>query len=213
MALRFIKRTYNRMFLVKDPMPPYASHVVQIGDPVLRNKASPVPLEKIGTKEVQNLIYIIKSLMKKSNLIGLAAPQIGIPFQIFVIHFPHPSHYFSKEEIILKGMEHVENQVWINPELKVLDHQKVTFNESCASFKGYSADVPRYKRVLLTGINENGEKKTLDAKEWTARIVQHEMDHLNGVMYSDRMVLKSLCCTGWHTINQFQGFVELRYEN
>lgn len=43
------------MFLVKDPMPPYASHVVQIGDPVLRNKASPVPLEKIGTKEVQNV--------------------------------------------------------------------------------------------------------------------------------------------------------------
>lgn len=55
MALRFIKRTYNRMFLAKDPRPPYASHVVQIGDPVLRNKASQVPLEKIGTKEVQNV--------------------------------------------------------------------------------------------------------------------------------------------------------------
>jgi len=115
-----------------------------------------------------------------------------------------------------------------------LDHEKVTFTESCASFKGYSADVPRYKRVLLTGkiisclytswfpcylfkwfilgIDQNGEKKTLDAKEWTARIVQHEMDHLKGVMYSDRMVLDSLSCTGWHTINQFQGFVELRYE-
>lgn len=55
MVLRFIRRTYNRMFLAKDPMPPYASHVVQIGDPVLRNKASPVPSEKIGTKEVQNV--------------------------------------------------------------------------------------------------------------------------------------------------------------
>jgi len=66
---------------------------------------------------------------------------------------------------------------------------------------------------FILGIDENGEKKTLDAKEWTARIVQHEMDHLNGVMYSDRMVLDSLCCTGWHTINKYQGFVELRYEN
>lgn len=49
--------------------------------------------------------------MKKSNLIGLAGPQIGVPFQIFVINFPHPSNYFSKEEITLKGMEHVKNQV------------------------------------------------------------------------------------------------------
>jgi len=55
MALRLIKRTYNRMFLAKDPVPPYTSHVVQIGDPVLRGKASPVPSEKIGTKELQNV--------------------------------------------------------------------------------------------------------------------------------------------------------------
>lgn len=116
------------------------------------------------------LIYILKSLIKRSNLIGLSAPQVGIPLQIFVIDFPHPSKFFSKEEINLKEMEHIANQViriacviiviimvlylqvWINPELKVLDHAKVTFNESCASFKGYSADVPRFKRVLLTGI-------------------------------------------------------------
>lgn len=66
---------------------------------------------------------------------------------------------------------------------------------------------------LILGIDEKGEKKTLDAKGWTARIVQHEMDHLNGVMFTDRMVPTSLCCTGWHTINNYQGFVELRYEN
>jgi len=52
--------------------------------------------------------------MKKSNLIGLAAPQVGVPLQIFVIHFPHPYKYFSKEEITLKDMEHVKNQVSIN---------------------------------------------------------------------------------------------------
>lgn len=51
--------------------------------------------------------------MKKSNLIGLAAPQVGVPFQIFVIHFPHPHKYFSTEEITLKNMEHVKNQVGI----------------------------------------------------------------------------------------------------
>lgn len=55
MALRFIKRTYNRMFLAKDPKPPYTSHVVQIGDPVLRCKAFSVPSEKIGTKELHNV--------------------------------------------------------------------------------------------------------------------------------------------------------------
>lgn len=62
MALRLIKRTYNRMFLAKDQKPPYTRHVVQIGDPVLRNKALPVPLEKIGTKEVQNVRTIGKRL-------------------------------------------------------------------------------------------------------------------------------------------------------
>lgn len=51
--------------------------------------------------------------IKKSNLIGLAAPQIGVPFQLFVIHFPHPSKFYSKEEITMKEMEHIENQVII----------------------------------------------------------------------------------------------------
>lgn len=55
MAWRLIKRTYNRMFLAKNPKPPYTNHVVQIGDPVLRNKASPIPPEKINTKEIQNV--------------------------------------------------------------------------------------------------------------------------------------------------------------
>lgn len=201
------------MFLMKDPKPPYTGHVVQIGDPVLRNKALSIPLNNINTKEIQNIVHILRSLTKRLDLIGLAAPQIGVSLQMFVINFPHPSKYFSKEEVSVKEMEHIDNQVWINPELKVLNYEKVTFNESCASFKGYSADVPRYKRVLLTGIDENGEKKTLDARGWTARIVQHEMDHLNGMMFTDRMVLSSLCCTGWHTINKYQGFVELRYEN
>lgn len=65
---------------------------------------------------------------------------------------------------------------------------------------------------LILGMNENGENKTLDAKGWTARIVQHEIDHLNGIMFTDRMIPSSLCCTGWHSINEYQGFVELRYE-
>jgi len=213
MIWRFIQRTYKRMFLVKNSKPPYSSHVVQIGDPVLRTKSWPVNLESINTKEIQNLIHILKSLMERSDLVGLAAPQVGIPLQIFVIHFPHPHKYFSKEEIILKKIEHVKNQVWINPELKVLDHVTVTHNESCASFKGYTADVPRFNRVLLTGFNADGEKKILDAQGWTARIIQHEMDHLNGIMFTDQMVSSSLCCTGWDTINKYQGFVELRYDS
>lgn len=61
----------------------------------------------------------MKSLMKKSSLIGLAAPQVGIPFQIFIIHFPKPSHFFSKEEIMLKGMEHVNEQVSLKSNYKI----------------------------------------------------------------------------------------------
>ncbi|XP_050423308.1 peptide deformylase, mitochondrial-like [Adelges cooleyi] len=213
MVLRYIKRTYNRMFLAKPSKPPFANHVAQIGDPVLRNKAFPIDDDGIRSKEIQNLISVLKSTIKRCDLIGLAAPQVGIPLQLFVINFPHPLKHYSKEEVCLKQMEHVEQQVWINPEVKILDHTIVTFNESCASFKGYSADVPRYSRILLTGVNENGETQKLDAKGWTARIIQHEMDHLDGIMFSDRMIVNTLCCTGWDTINKFQGFVELRYEN
>lgn len=77
---------------------------------------------------------------------------------------------------------------------------------------GYSAEVPRYKNIQLTGFNENGEDITLSAHGWCARVIQHEVDHLNGILYTDIMNGKSFCCSGWDKINQNGGRVELRYD-
>lgn len=77
--------------------------------------------------------------------------------------------------------------------------------------KGFSADVPRFHKILLTGLDQNGQDLEIEAKGWTARIIQHEMDHLNGVLYTDLMDRKSLACSCWTVINERGGKVELPY--
>lgn len=78
--------------------------------------------------------------------------------------------------------------------------------------KGFSAEVPRFYQVQLTGLDENAEDLKIEAKGWTARIIQHEMDHLNGVLYTDLMDRKSLVCSCWAVVNERNGRVELPYD-
>uniref|UniRef100_A0A1A9VP02 Peptide deformylase n=1 Tax=Glossina austeni TaxID=7395 RepID=A0A1A9VP02_GLOAU len=87
--------------------------------------------------------------------------------------------------------------VMINPTLKVLDYDKRKFLESCMSVKGYSAEVERYRSVLLTGVDDRNNKQVLTLKGWNARIAQHEMDHLDGKLYIDHMDPSTFHCTCW----------------
>lgn len=79
------------------------------------------------------------------------------------------------------------------------------FHEGCASVCGYTAEVPRYEEVLLTGYNEKADAVELKLKGWTARIAQHEVDHLNGKVFIDIMNRKSFTCSTWEAINAYGG--------
>lgn len=77
--------------------------------------------------------------------------------------------------------------------------------------KGYSAEVPRYSEILLSGFDENGRNRELALKGWNARIAQHEMDHLNGVIYTDVMKKDTFACTCWQAVNAKRGRVSIYF--
>lgn len=91
------------------------------------------------------------------------------------------------------------------------DYNKKVFAEACASVRGYSAEVPRYAGVTLTGLNRDGDKHQLQLKGWNARIAQHEMDHLNGVVFTDIMNRQTLSCTCWHMVNVKEGRLNIPF--
>nr|XP_018908444.1 PREDICTED: peptide deformylase, mitochondrial-like [Bemisia tabaci] len=195
----------------KLPIPPY-KHIVQLGDPILRYKAEPVPLSEIGTPEFCQIIGLMAKALEIFNIAGLSAPQIGVGKRIMAFQYPRSkdSTYDEKSYKAME-MEEVPLQFWINPELKILDWDKVSHPEGCASLKGLCADVPRYKKVALKGYDERGQEKTLEASGWTARIIQHEMDHLDGDFFVDKMVPKTLKNSGWQLINLKQGRIKLDF--
>lgn len=191
--------------------PPY-THIVQVGDPVLRQKSHPVPLDAIKSKELNFFIDQMVQVMRDYKLAGIAAPQMGMNLQIIIMEFSDElKREFSSEIYKVREMETLPLTVLINPELKVTDFTKRTYDEACASVCGFKGEVTRYAAVTVTALNRNGEKQELNLKGWNARIAQHEMDHLNGIVYTDVMNRQSFSCTCWHKVNLRQGDVTLAF--
>jgi peptide deformylase len=125
--------------------------------------------------------------------VGLAAPQVGVPLQLVVIE-DQQAYINQLPAELVKRLERVAVplQVLINPKLSVEDLDLVEQFEGCLSLAGYSAIVPRAKRVRVDCWNEKAEAITIHAHGWYARILQHEIDHLNGTLFVDRMNPRSL---------------------
>ncbi|XP_059474853.1 peptide deformylase, mitochondrial-like [Neocloeon triangulifer] len=205
------RQIYQDFWRPPPPKPPY-SHICQIGDPILRAKAGQVKLEEIKSKDIQNVIKTMKKSMAGYKAVGLAAPQVGIPLRIITFNFSEDMlQTIDKQMIKTKEMEVIPFKVFINPELKVADTKKVKFPEACESVKGYSADVPRFYSVTLTGFDESGKKVEWNAKGWSARIIQHEMDHLDGRLYTDIMVKETFTFGYWHNVNIRSGRFNLSF--
>ncbi|CAH1646898.1 unnamed protein product [Spodoptera littoralis] len=186
-------------------IPPY-DHVVQIGDPTLRKISEPVSIDKIKTTEIQNIIKKLEYVISKYGSLGMSAPQIGVNLRIFAMrHTVKQIASVPGELARLRGMEEVPFTVYINPKLKVVDYTKIIHSEGCESVQGYLADVPRYKAVQVTGLNAEGVEKSQVYKDWSARIAQHEMDHLDGKIYTDIMDRKTLTCSCWEEVNLSKG--------
>ncbi|KAF0040824.1 peptide deformylase, mitochondrial [Scophthalmus maximus] len=195
--LHYIKHKF-----IGPPTPPY-SHICQVGDPVLRSQAADVDPAAITSPEIQKVISTMVKVMRKLECVGLSAPQLGVPLRIFALEYPErmlqESSAASREA---RGLSAQPLRVFINPQLRVLDGRTALFQEACESITGFSATVPRYVSVEVSGLNEKGEAITFQATGWPARILQHEMDHLDGVLYVDRMDSKTFVNIHWQKHNE-----------
>lgn len=200
------------IFTVDKNQPPY-DHCIQIGDPVLRRIADEVPTELITTPEIKFLVAQMKQVMENFSLVGLAAPQVGISLRIFLMSFPEQlkTKKYTPEVYQAKEMSTVPFTVFINPEIKVIDHKKIIFEESCASVTSFAAEVARNYSVQVNAVDLDGSKFERTFTGWNARIAQHETDHLNGVLFTDVMDRKTLRCTQWEMVNQKGGRIAIPY--
>ena len=162
--------------------------IVQVGDPVLRQRARPLAREEIGTPFVQELISSMRMTMYDAPGVGLAAPQVGESLQIVVVEDdgPHLENMSPQRRTELRRLP-LPYAVLINPVLEPVGDETDEFFEGCLSVAGYSGAVRRHRAVRVRALNARGEPVALDLTGWPARILQHELDHLAGVLYIDKM--------------------------
>jgi peptide deformylase len=173
-------------------MPGMVLKVVQAGDPVLRLRARELNPEEISSPEVRSLIVLMRETMRDTPGVGLAAPQVGVGLRIIVVEDrPEYQAGLSAEELAARERKPVDFHVLINPRLVVEDPTPVEFHEGCLSVSGYTALVSRARGVRVEALDEKGAPVTLSARGWYARILQHEVDHLEGMLYLDRMETRS----------------------
>jgi len=161
--------------------------IVQVGEMVLRQRAKELTPAGIRSREIQELIEWMRETMHDAPGVGLAAPQVGLNMQLAVIE-DRPENLTDAPPEFLKERERkaVPFHVLINPKITLLGAD-VEFFEGCLSLNGFTAVVPRVRKVRVECLDRNGEAKVIEASGWYARILQHEIDHLHGTVYIDRM--------------------------
>jgi peptide deformylase len=167
--------------------------LVQVGEEVLRQPARELSSEEIVSAEIQQLIEHMRETLRDAPGVGLAAPQVGVGIQLAVIEdLPEYSKTMTPEQIAERERTPVAFHVIVNPRLVPAGDGKVEFFEGCLSVNGYTALVPRHRRVRVDCLDEKARPRTIEASGWYARILQHEIDHLNGTVYVDRMNPRTL---------------------
>jgi peptide deformylase len=151
--------------------------VLKMGDPRLLEKARPV--EAFGTRELRELVADMRDTMAHLNGAGLAAPQIAVPLRVVIFGVKRNPRYPDAEE--------VPDTVLINPVITPLGEEMEEAWEGCLSVPGMRGVVPRYARVRYRGFDESGAAIDRTVEGFHARVVQHECDHLDGILYPMRM--------------------------
>jgi peptide deformylase len=166
------------------------SPVLKMGDPRLLEKSQPV--EAFGTRELRELIADMRDTMADLNGAGLAAPQIGVALRVVIFGVKRNPRYPDAEE--------VPDTVLINPVITPLGDEMEEAWEGCLSVPGMRGVVPRFKRLRYRGFDESGNPIDRSVEGFHARVVQHECDHLDGILYPMRI----------RDMSQF-GFVEVLF--
>lgn len=147
--------------------------ILRLGDPVLRTRAAPLLPQLLADAEIQQLIDDMAETMDDANGVGLAAPQIGVSLQIFVYR---PS---DEDDSPLR--------VLVNPMVEPQPGELIYDWEGCLSIPELRGLVPRHPAVRVHALDRDGGHVDYIARDFEARIIQHEFDHLSGVIYLDRM--------------------------
>lgn len=169
--------------------------IASAGEPVLRNTARPLRSEEIGSERIRELIEHMRETLADAPGVGLAAPQIGEPLQLAIVE--DKAEYqanLTAAELKERERQPVPFHVLINPTIELLSPApEVSFFEGCLSLPGFMAMVPRARKVRVRALDEAGKRVEIEAKGWYARILQHEIDHLKGTLFIDRMWSRSFC--------------------
>jgi peptide deformylase len=166
--------------------------IAAVGETVLRAKARPLASEEIRSAQIQELIEHMRETMRDAPGVGLSAPQIGLPLQLAVIEDKDEYQAtLPQAELHERERKPVPFHVLINPELRLLSPPEVLFFEGCLSLSGFTAMVPRAATVVVDALDHEGKQVHIEASGWYARILQHEIDHLGGTLYIDRMRSRS----------------------
>lgn len=150
--------------------------VVRMGHPVLRQRAEEVPASRFGTRALRDLGRDLVRTMFDENGAGLAAPQVAAPWRVFAYQVPAE-----------KNQPPVPPTVLVNPVLTVEGEASELGWEGCLSIPGLRGLVPRYARVQVAAFDVEGAPLKFIAEGFHARVIQHEYDHLEGVLFLDRM--------------------------
>lgn len=158
------------------------SKIIQKNDKVLRQVAKEIPLKEIGSVKIKNIIKNMReTLFASENGVALAAPQIGELIRLFIVSIPE----IDKEE---KKTRQDPPLVFINPKIKKVSRKKNILEEGCLSIEGTFGKTKRAEKLTIEALDENGKKFTHGASGLLAQIIQHEIDHLNGILFIDYAV-------------------------
>lgn len=150
-----------------------------MGNPILRKKTAQVPKDFLKSDEFRQLMSDMFDSMKHYGGIGIAAPQIGEDKQIAIIELMGFNRYGEEVNLPLT--------VFINPEIEFLTTEEQGFWEGCLSVPGLRGFVERPKKIKVKYLSDSGEQKELIAEGFLATVLQHELDHLQGILYVDRV--------------------------
>jgi peptide deformylase len=148
-------------------------NIVSVPDPVLRRKAHKV--NEFG-KDFQILVDDMIDTLRDAPGVGLAAPQVGISQQLIVVEYGDDDDENVAKKLFLVA----------NPEIIQTSAETIEGIEGCLSVPDLIGEVERYTSIIVKGLNRHGKPVKIKAEDWLARIFQHEIDHLNGILFTDR---------------------------
>jgi len=163
--------------------------IVTLPDPILRRKARPV---SAFDKSLQVLIDDMIETMRAAPGVGLAAPQVGIGERLIIVEYAEPPEEPESEDgpeaEAQEPAPEVKPKLYVvaNPVIMKASSEMVLGVEGCLSIPGLVGEVERFERIQVSGLNRRGQPMKIKAEGWLARIFQHEIDHVNGVVFPDR---------------------------